>query len=89
MRAGHVTRQLGSVVGRARQQDGCISCAFRRQDYGVQLHPIAHRNHHFAARVVEAFVGRLKLRRRLTGQRLRVGWQAQQHGEDQHRETNK
>ena len=55
--AVRVTRERARVVRRARQEDRRVARAFGHEDDGVQLDAVAHRDHHLAARVVEAGVG--------------------------------
>ena len=43
---------LGGVVGRAGQQDRRVPGALGHHDDGVQLHAVAHGNHHFALDVI-------------------------------------
>ncbi len=44
-------RALG-VVGRTRQQDRAVVRALLEEDDGIELHPVAHRDHHFATDIV-------------------------------------
>ena len=60
VRALRVCRQRRCAVGRAGEQDGRVFCSFRDQDDGVELDAVAHRDHDFAAVVVEAVVRRLE-----------------------------
>ena len=60
--------ELVGVVGRARQQDRRAPGALRDEDDRVQLHAVAHRDHHVALDVVEAVVGRFELLRRFARQ---------------------
>ena len=64
-----VRGELVGVVWRARQKDRRVLGAFGNEDDRMQLHAVAHRNHHFATNVVEAVVRRFKLRRRFVWQR--------------------
>src|SRR5438270_10042864 len=53
MRAVKVAGESRGVIRSAGQQDWCSFQlrAFRDQEHCVELHPVAHRNHDFAARV--------------------------------------
>ena len=68
MRAVRVARERGGAVRRAREEDGRPRCALRHDDDGVQLHAVAHRDHHVALDVVEGGGHRHQLRRRFGGQ---------------------
>src|SRR5438046_9654895 len=54
MGAVRVRGEIVSIVGRARQENGRVLCAFRNENNGVQLHAVAHGNHHFTPGVIEA-----------------------------------
>ncbi len=69
MRRRVVRTQAGSVIGRARQQHRRVGGAFRYQDDGVQLHPVAHRDHHVLADEIEAVLSRGKGFRSFVGGR--------------------
>ena len=73
MAAVGVARQARRVVGRPRQQDRRASRALRHDHDRVQLHAVAHRDHHDALDVVEAVVHRLERCRRLARQAGRGG----------------
>ena len=70
MRALRVARQHVGVVRRARQENGRPLRAPGHEDDRVQLDAVAHRDHHVALGVVEAFGRRAKGRRRLTWEGL-------------------
>ena len=61
VRAVGVAGELRGVVGRARQQDRRALRALRHQDDRVQLHAVAHGDHHLAPDVVEAVGDGLEL----------------------------
>ncbi len=66
--AAHGVRgQCLGVVRRAGEQHAGMAGTFRDQDDGVQLHPVAHRDHHVARDVVVIASGRHELRRGLAG----------------------
>ena len=65
-------RELVGVVGRPREEDRRRLRAqgrLRHEDDRVQLHAVAHRDHHLAPHVVEAVVRRHEARRHLARQR--------------------
>ncbi len=73
VRARRVAGERRRVVGRARQQDRPVRRARRHENHRVQLHAVAHRDHHVAP-VVVAHAGRdLHLRRRLARKRRVLG----------------
>jgi hypothetical protein len=65
MGTGDMTREQVGAVGCAREQDRGVFCALGHQDHSVKTDPIAHGNHGFAARVVEAVRNRPQAGRRL------------------------
>ena len=67
-----MTGQTRCVVWRARQQNRRPLRSLWDQDYGVQLHAIAHWNHHVATDIIKAIIRRLEFLWRLAGKRLRL-----------------
>src|SRR5205823_5382175 len=59
------------VVRRTRQQDRRAARALRHEDHRVQLHAVAHRDHHVAPRVV-VLVGRPREMLRRFARKLRL-----------------
>jgi hypothetical protein len=74
---GEVSAALAShaarIIGRARQKDRRVLCAFGHEDDGVQPDAVTHRNHDLTTNVIEAVVGRLELLWRLAGESLSLG----------------
>ncbi len=71
MRAVLVGGEIVGVVRRAGKKNWRVLSAFGHKDDSVQLHAVAHRNHHFAPGVVEAIRDGCELGRRFAGQRGR------------------
>ena len=86
MRALRVARQLRGVVRSAREKNGSglfSQRSFRHEDDGVELHPVAHRNPHVAALVVERVGHRREQPRRLARQlRILRRLRKQRHDDD-------
>ena len=70
--AMQIVGQSCRAIRRAGQQNAGVLRAFRNQDDRMQLHAVAHRDHHIARRVVIAGVGRLQFLRSLARQRRRL-----------------
>ncbi len=73
VRALRMARQARRVVGRPRQEDRRPLGAFRDEDHRVQLHPVAHGDHHVPPDVVEAVGHRHELGRGLAGESWILG----------------
>ncbi len=68
VRTGSLTSLRRGAVRRARKQHRRIVRSFGQNDNRVQLHPIAHGNHHVALDVVEPSLDRREHGRSLAGQ---------------------
>ena len=73
MRTLRMTQQCAGVIRRPRQQDRRILRALGNHDHRMQLHPVAHRDHHIPLDVVEAGGHRLDFGWSFAGQRT---WRA-------------
>ena len=51
--------RLARIIGGAGQQDRAVARALAHDDDGEQLHPVAHRDHHFLAHIVRLRPGRI------------------------------